>query len=66
MLFTILQKNPVNVGMRTEVRIYNIIMYLNDKIILEYFEIVGTEHKSMIHDNEGHSNTYTITFHPIL
>ena len=41
------------VGIRTEVRIYNIlIMYF------EYVEIVGTSPKSMIHDNEGHSKVY--------
>ena len=39
--------------MRIEVSIYNIIMYLFNKNILEHVEIVGTEPKSIIHDNEG-------------
>ena len=33
-------------------------MFLLNKNILEYVEIVGTEPKSMIHDNEGHSIVY--------
>ena len=44
--------------MHTELRIYNIvIMYLYNKNVLEYYvEIVGSEPKSMIHNNEGRSN----------
>ena len=30
------------------------------KKILEYVEIVGTELKSLIHDNEGHSNNLVL------
>ena len=41
-------------------RIYNITMYLYNENILEYVEIVGTEPKSMIHDNEGHSRSHSI------
>ena len=44
----IFTKNPVNVGMRTEVRIYNKTMYLHNKNILEYVEIIETEPRSMI------------------
>ena len=33
-------------------------MYLYKKNILKYVEIVGSEPKSMIHDNEGHSSLY--------
>ena len=33
-------------------------MYLYNKNILEYVELVRTEPKSMIHDNEGHSTSY--------
>ena len=42
--------------MHTEVRIYNIIMYLYNKNVLEYVEIVGSEPKSMILNTEGRSN----------
>ena len=30
-------------------------MNLHNKNVLEYVEIVGSEPKSMLHDNEGHS-----------
>ena len=42
--------------MRTDVWIYNIIMYLYNKNILKYVEIVGSEPKSMILNTEGRSN----------
>ena len=35
-------------------------MYLHNKNILEYVEIVGTEPKSMIHDNECHSTSHVV------
>ena len=58
MSFTFLQKkNPVNVGIYAEVEIYNIIMCLNNKNVLEYVEILRSEH-FMIHDNEGDSSIY--------
>ena len=46
-----------NVGMKPEVPFYNIFMYLYNKNILEYAEIVVTVPKFAIHYNEGHSNT---------
>ena len=49
----------VNVGMRSDVRIYNKITHIYYKHILEYVEIVGTDPESMIHDNEDHSNSYS-------
>ena len=45
------KKSRYNVGMRTEVRIYNKTMYLYNKNILELLKLyIGTEPKSMIHD----------------
>ena len=38
----IFTKNPDNVGMNTDERIYNIIMYLCNKNILEYVEMTGS------------------------
>ena len=51
----IFMKNPVNVGMSSDVWIYNIAMYLYKKNTLEYVEIVGSEPKSMILNIEGRS-----------
>ena len=45
--------NFANVGMKPEVRFYNIFMHLYNKIILEYAQ---SESKSMILIIEGHSN----------
>ena len=39
-------------------RIYNISMYLYNKNILEYVEIVGSEPKSLILNIEGRSNKF--------
>ena len=44
--------------MRTDVWIYNIIMYLYNKNILKYVEIVGSKPKSMILNTEGRSTKY--------
>ena len=51
----IFMKNPVNVGMSSDVWIYNIAMYLYNKNTLENVEIVGSEPKSMILNIEGRS-----------
>ena len=48
------------VGMKPEVPFYNIFMYLYNKNILEYAEIVGSEPKSMILNIEGHANLYSV------
>ena len=45
--------------------IYNITIYLYNKNTLEYVEIVGSEPKSMIHDNEGHSILFMNKFQMI-
>ena len=42
--------------MHTEAEIYDIIMHLHIKYILEYVAIVESEPKSMIYNNVGHSN----------
>ena len=55
MLFAFLKKNIVNVAMRIEEALYNISMYLYNKNILEYAQIVVTHPNSMILDIEGHS-----------
>ena len=47
-----------NVGMKSEVPFYNVLMYLYDKNILEFAQIAQTEPKSMIQNIEGRSNLY--------
>ena len=47
-----------NFGMKTEEQFYNIFMYLYNKNILEYAQIVVTHANSRILDIEGHSKVY--------
>ena len=54
----IIAKNLVNVAMRTDAWFYNIFMYLNNKNILEYAQIVVTRPNSRILNIDGHSSVY--------
>ena len=49
-------KNLVSVAMRTAEAFYNIFMYLYNKNILKYGQIVRNGTESMIPDTEGRSN----------
>ena len=52
MLLAFLQKNLVNVAMRMEEAFYKISMYLYNKNVLEYAQIVRSRPESMIRDIE--------------
>ena len=47
-------------GMKPEVRFYNIFIYMYNENILEYAQIAGSEPKNMILNIEGRSNNYLI------
>ena len=51
-----LEKNLVNVTMRTAEAFYNIFMHLYNKNILEYGQIARNGTESIIADTDGHSN----------
>ena len=57
----IITKNLVNVAMRSDAWFYNIFMYLYNKNILKYAQIVETNSNSRIPDIEGHSSMYSIS-----
>ena len=52
----IITKNLVNVAMRSDAWFYNIFMYLYNKNILKYAQILVTSGRFMIFHIEGHSN----------
>ena len=43
-------------------RFYNIFMYLNNKNILQYAQILGTSGRFIIFHIEGHSNSTIVQF----
>ena len=57
----IFEYNFANVGMKAEVRFYNIYMYLYNQKALEYAQIARSEPKSMILNIEGRSTIYYIS-----
>ena len=62
-VISLFAKNLVSVAMRTAEAFYNIFMYLYNKNILKYGQIVRNGTESMIPDNEGRSNLHSM-FHP--
>ena len=58
-LIYIITKNLVNVAMRSDAWFYIIFMYLYNKNVLKYAQILVTSGRFMIFHIEGHSNIYS-------
>ena len=58
----IITKNLVNIAMRSDEWFYNIFIYLYNKDIIKYAQILVTSARFMIYHIEGHSTIYTILY----